>query len=218
MLRYSHLKPAPSPRRAPPRSFGNLPFPTLATNGSRSGADAPVLENTHDSPFSTGRDPTSRDPPNPTSFFNPVESAMIDRSRRIVATQAARRWQVSHVGWHWADPRLLPIPNSWPTPVAKPVSSLRWATVHGHKGLQAETIALAVPRPPDFAVGNDGVAHWERGTEDESRRVLYAGASRAEKLLILVVDEFPELTVEHILPGRKCPLPFDRSRTECPSE
>jgi DNA helicase II / ATP-dependent DNA helicase PcrA len=101
--------------------------------------------------------------------------------------------------WRWADPGLLPIPTSWPTAVAKPASSLRWATVHGHKGLQSEVVALAIPEPPDFAVGNDGVAHWEYGTENESRRVLYVGASRAQKLLILVVANFHTSTVERLL-------------------
>jgi superfamily I DNA/RNA helicase len=103
------------------------------------------------------------------------------------------------LGWHWADPRLLPIPTSWPMAAAKPASSLRWATVHSHKGLQAEAVALAIPEPPAFAIGNDGVAHWERGAESQARRVLYVGASRAEKLLILVVQNFHTATVEYLL-------------------
>lgn len=57
--------------------------------------------------------------------------------------------------------------------------------MHGFKGEEFDAVILAVPATSSEAthVFDD----WETGQNSEQRRVLYLGASRARKLLVLVV-------------------------------
>ncbi len=113
-------------------------------------------------------------------------------------------------GWDWVSPDLLPVPMDWPQGDVPISENLNWSTVHGYKGLEAEAIALAIPAPPEWAVGRlgDGVACWSDGRASEARRVLYVGASRARRLAILVVDESLAGNVETIL--LRDQVPFER--------
>jgi hypothetical protein len=50
-------------------------------------------------------------------------------------------------------------------------------------------VALAIPAKRERATTLDGVGLWLASRDGESRRVLYVGASRAERLAILLTDE-----------------------------
>ncbi len=54
----------------------------------------------------------------------------------------------------------------------------RWATIHSAKGQEFGAVLLAAP---DQAVIDD----WKSGTASEECRILYVGASRAQKLLAI---------------------------------
>jgi ATP-dependent exoDNAse (exonuclease V) beta subunit len=85
--------------------------------------------------------------------------------------------------------------------------SLAWATVHSVKGQEFPAVALVIP--DSRHKGDDGltaVDHWEAGTDAEARRVLYVGASRAEKLLILGVHAAQHSRVKTILERGRVPL------------
>jgi DNA helicase II / ATP-dependent DNA helicase PcrA len=85
---------------------------------------------------------------------------------------------------------------------------LPWATIHSIKGQEFPAVALVIP--DGRRKGNDGltaVDHWDAGTDAESRRVLYVGASRAEKLLILAVHTAQHSRVMGIL--KRDGVPFD---------
>ncbi len=97
---------------------------------------------------------------------------------------------ISRMGWDsWVDTGKLRIPsgNKWP-PNFRPVQRFKWATVHGYKGLQAPAVALAISKPPKSSTEPSGVELWRDGADGEPRRTLYVGASRAERLLILLTD------------------------------
>lgn len=83
---------------------------------------------------------------------------------------------------------MSPKGDKWPsTPVGQPSDrSLSHSTIHGLKGRQAPVIALVIPEARE---GVDGTRQWCEGQVGEERRVLYVGASRAERLLIIAAHE-----------------------------
>lgn len=87
------------------------------------------------------------------------------------------------LGW---SPSALRIPakDAWGSIPKISEGLLPHSTVHGWKGLQAPAVALVMT---EGANGEDGVADWLVGVASEARRVLYVGASRAQRLLILAV-------------------------------
>ena len=90
--------------------------------------------------------------------------------------------------------------DMWPHKPSGSEDCFEYSTVHGYKGLQAPAVALVVPdRPTGVDDAEDGVSLWASGESGESRNVLYVGASRAEQLLILVVDESRFKAVRDIL-------------------
>lgn len=68
--------------------------------------------------------------------------------------------------------------------VAEKDPSLRYDTVHGSKGKEYPAVLVVLVSKTD---NNDNtvLGDWERGVNSEARRVLYVGASRAERLLAL---------------------------------
>lgn len=95
-----------------------------------------------------------------------------------------RQWNL------WADASKLRSPsgNRWPDEVGLLPPIVQWSTVHGFKGLQEVAVGLAIKTDPKHKE-TSAVALWERGEMGESRRVLYVGASRAQRLLLLLVDK-----------------------------
>jgi superfamily I DNA/RNA helicase len=88
---------------------------------------------------------------------------------------------------HWKTQGLRNLPkDTWPELPSSATSTLPYSTVHAFKGLQRDCVALVIPKSRrDESV--DGVAQWANELPGESRRVLYVGASRAKKVLILAV-------------------------------
>lgn len=78
--------------------------------------------------------------------------------------------------------------DEWPsTPDRQPSGgSLSHSTIHGFKGRQTPAVALVIPEARAVA---DGTRQWCDGQVGEERRVLYVGASRAERLLIIAAHE-----------------------------
>lgn len=93
-----------------------------------------------------------------------------------------------------SNQRLATPPEAaWTTlEIGAPADSppLSWTTVHGAKGREFDAVILVIPktlRPDDG--GLTCLDHWEQGSDSESRRVLYVGATRAEQLLIVAVHQ-----------------------------
>ncbi|WP_460581647.1 3'-5' exonuclease [Gordonia jinhuaensis] len=62
---------------------------------------------------------------------------------------------------------------------------VRWTHIHGVKGDEFDAVVLAISDP---VRGQPHVLDdWHNGRNSELRRVLYVGASRARKVLILVI-------------------------------
>lgn len=102
------------------------------------------------------------------------------------------------LGWSWANAGALRRPNGdvWPDVPKVGNGTLRWSTVHSFKGLQAPAVALAVPPPPKgVEQDQSGVGLWGGNSGGEPRRVLYVGASRAERLAMLLVaaDQYDDV-------------------------
>ena len=81
-----------------------------------------------------------------------------------------------------------PKPAEWQTSDRDP-GLFKWATIHSVKGQEFPGVVVVLPS--GLLKGKDdslhAIDHWERQTGSEYRRVLYVGASRAQKLLILAV-------------------------------
>jgi DNA helicase II / ATP-dependent DNA helicase PcrA len=67
---------------------------------------------------------------------------------------------------------------------------LPWMIIHGAKGREFDAVTLVIPRAvrADEA-GLTCLDHWEHGSDGESRRVLYVGATRAIKHLMIAVHK-----------------------------
>lgn len=97
---------------------------------------------------------------------------------------------INNLGWtNWINTQGLRIPNNdvWDDEPPSEAQSLPWSTVHSFKGLQCCAIALVIPRGTEDRPS--GLDAWSLDKPSEARRVLYVGATRAERLLVLVVDD-----------------------------
>jgi DNA helicase-2/ATP-dependent DNA helicase PcrA len=62
------------------------------------------------------------------------------------------------------------------------------STIHSVKGREFAGVVVVLPeKPPVDDENRHALDHWENGASSELRRVLYVGASRAQRLLILAV-------------------------------
>lgn len=98
----------------------------------------------------------------------------------LADSQAQLRWT--------PQPLRSPAGDTWPSPPAAQAEGapLSHSTIHGLKGRQSPAVALVIP---ESRAGGDGVQQWCEGLGGEERRVLYVGASRAERLLIVAAHE-----------------------------
>ncbi|AGG66647.1 UvrD-helicase domain-containing protein [Corynebacterium callunae] len=97
-----------------------------------------------------------------------------------------------------------PSADAWPwdgIPTAE--HQYEHSTVHGFKGLETDSIVLVVPG--DKRTGAT-IRGWGEGEGSEARRVLYVGASRAKRLLILAVHNKYTDAVKLILERDEVPL------------
>jgi hypothetical protein len=118
---------------------------------------------------------------------------------------------VTAFGWDsWIDLSRLRTPsgNVWKDRVGHESGALASSTIHSFKGLQSPAVALVIPAASTSR--RSGVEFWDRNEPDETRRVLYVGASRAEKLLLMVVHQSQIDAVSSCLERDK--VPFDLLR------
>lgn len=78
-------------------------------------------------------------------------------------------------------------------------------TIHSAKGLEYESVCLVIPKIRATAE-KSGLQAWIDGDSSESRRVLYVGASRAKKLLVIAVHQDDHATVRNKLSDLGIPL------------
>jgi DNA helicase-2/ATP-dependent DNA helicase PcrA len=106
------------------------------------------------------------------------------------------------LGW---GTRGLRIPNgdSWSSILKPSADAYEYSTIHGYKGLQAAVVVLVLPQTSSSVTA--GTTLWDNGLAGEARRVLYVGASRAERLLILATHTSVQPVVEGILQREQIP-------------
>jgi superfamily I DNA/RNA helicase len=138
---------------------------------------------------------------------------LANRTVPFDGTPSAFRIEMSNgikaLGWqNWVKTGGLRSPNGdrWPVLMVEKPDALDWSTIHGFKGLQATVTAVAIPPLPRFTSSDDGVELWNNGDPGEGRRVLYVGASRAQRLLILVPEASRTLAVTSSL--QRDDIPF----------
>ena len=85
---------------------------------------------------------------------------------------------------------------------AQGLTGLPWDSIHAVKGRAIESVVLVVPKSlPTDENDRTCLDLWEQGLDGESRRVLYVGASRAERLLVLAVHQAHAERVEALVFG-----------------
>jgi DNA helicase II / ATP-dependent DNA helicase PcrA len=67
------------------------------------------------------------------------------------------------------------------------IQRFRSATIHSVKGQEFPGVVVVLPKNPRKDAQGHVLDHWENQLSTESRRVLYVGASRAQRLLIFAV-------------------------------
>lgn len=81
-----------------------------------------------------------------------------------------------------------PSPSEWLATKGENAAAFASATIHSVKGREYASVVVVLPKKLVPDPDNRHVLdHWEQGTPSELRRVLYVGASRAQRLLILAV-------------------------------
>jgi hypothetical protein len=71
---------------------------------------------------------------------------------------------------------------------AGPIASLRAATVHEAKGKQYDAICVVIPPDAQGSPRTDQlVQSWETRLDDEAKRVVYVGLTRARRLAVLAL-------------------------------
>lgn len=94
------------------------------------------------------------------------------------------------------------------TGMSESVTGLRHSTVHEAKGSEAEAVLMVLP--PDRRPQNRTSAlldKWENRIDEETKRVLYVGLSRARALCVLAIPEALRDRVIAVL--KKDGVPFD---------
>lgn len=98
--------------------------------------------------------------------------------------------------------RLATPPQArWDELAVDPPVTIPSGTIHSVKGREFEAVALVIPQQliPDDD-GKTCLDLWGDGVDGESRRVLYVGATRARRLLILAVHTTHANRVRGLLP------------------
>lgn len=105
--------------------------------------------------------------------------------RRIVqGLDWPRSVEITNIGSQLAAPPQA----KWDELAIDPPVSIPCGTIHSAKGQEFDAVALVIPQQliPD-PHGKTCLDLWEEGIDGESRRVLYVGATRARRLLIVAV-------------------------------
>lgn len=91
---------------------------------------------------------------------------------------------------------------------AAQVRVLSTSHIHAVKGLEFEAVLLEIERRPS---GNRPhvLEDWAANRTSEARRVLYVGASRAKRLLVLATPPTQLATLRQILEGTEVPIAID---------
>lgn len=106
--------------------------------------------------------------------------------------------QLENVGQKLGTPPV----SDWGNLTTPSVTALPWDTVHASKGREFSAVVLVIPqsRPVDDN-GRSCLDLWEQDVDGESRRVLYVGASRAQRILVLAVHTSHEERVRALAFG-----------------
>jgi superfamily I DNA/RNA helicase len=81
-----------------------------------------------------------------------------------------------------------PPQEEWLVASVDTAEAFAWGTIHSAKGREFAGVVVVLPKNLWGDTGDRHVLdHWEQRTTSELRRVLYVGASRAQRLLILAV-------------------------------
>lgn len=94
-----------------------------------------------------------------------------------------------------------PPEKDWKDLLISPVfDTLPWGTIHSAKGCKYPGVAVVIPKALQKDQLNRTVLdHWESDAAAESRRVLYVGCSRAQRLVTLACHSNHVTKVKAIL-------------------
>lgn len=108
---------------------------------------------------------------------------------------------ISNLGKQLATPPAA----EWDEHALDPPGGFPWGTIHSAKGREFEAVVVVIPKKliPDRE-GRTCLDLWESGQDGESRRVLYVGATRARRLIVMAVHNDHAGRVRQLLDG--CPL------------
>lgn len=74
---------------------------------------------------------------------------------------------------------------------------MKYGTIHEAKGRPYEAVCVVLP--PELSNRPSAIAHWHTDTDDEARRVIYVGVTRAERFLAIAVHKDSWQTVSDIV-------------------
>lgn len=92
-------------------------------------------------------------------------------------------------GFYWVRVGAIPAPKKWPSLPSNKTALLDHGSIHSFKGLQRELVVMVIPKSGNRPDESTGVGQWCTDVPGEERRVLYVGATRAAKLLLLAVHK-----------------------------
>lgn len=94
-----------------------------------------------------------------------------------------------------------PAEAAWKLALAQPSGNvLPWGTIHSAKGREYPAVALVIPETLRKGEDKKSVLdHWQDDLPSEPRRVLYVGASRAQKLIMLACHSRHTTRIKKIL-------------------
>ncbi|WP_170945979.1 UvrD-helicase domain-containing protein [Rhodococcus sp. 14-2483-1-2] len=98
---------------------------------------------------------------------------------------------LSSNSFDWVGSLTIPRGDKWPAmPNWGKKTSIQYGTIHSYKGLQQQFVTMVIPEDHESRTRDQsGVLLWHEDRDGEPRRVLYVGATRAQKLLMLAVHE-----------------------------
>lgn len=134
-----------------------------------------------------------------------IHGARPDIGRAAYAVELRR--MVKGLGWptsvtlaNLGNQLATPSEANWNDLALNAPTTIPWGTIHSVKGREFDAVVLVIPNQltPD-AEGNTCLDLWSQGIDGESRRVLYVGATRARRLLVVAVHESHEGRVAGLL-------------------
>jgi DNA helicase II / ATP-dependent DNA helicase PcrA len=123
--------------------------------------------------------------------YDPRDLKSSEYAAKIREHVSALSWPTPQVLVSLAD-NLKAVPQAgWDALISAPdEQGFVVDTIHGVKGKEFPAVAVVVPKKLRAdSEGRTVLDCWEQSIDSEARRVLYVGASRAERLLMLVVHQ-----------------------------